>query len=390
MTQSISLTPTEAGRAAGRDMRSRARSIMRLVPGPLLGLVVVVVALSLLSPYFMTTRNVVNVLSQISDIGIMAAGAALVIITGGIDLSVGAVLAASVMVNAWLYTTLHVPFPLAVLAGLAFGTLVGVVNGVLSTYARIQPFVATLATMSACSGFALFVTDGHPITGFPDWYDAITSIHVFGIPFEAVILGAIFLFAAFWLRFRPSGRALYAVGGNEEVARLSGLNVRLIRVGVYAVAGLLAAVAGIVVRVATRFRTADGRRRGPAQRHRRGGNRRCEPLRRVRQHARHIHRPAHHRRAAQRHGPVERVAEPAAGGDRGGHHLRGDDRPAHPVLTTDRQFGPCKHTSPQLRHARTCCGYPRCGAVQMVGDLARSRPLSSTRHRVDARDQARA
>ena len=177
----------------------------------------------------------------------MAAGSALVIITGGIDLSVGAVLAASVMVNAWLYTAVGVPFPLAVLAGLAFGALVGVINGALSTYARIQPFVATLATMSACSGFALFITDGHPITGFPDWYNAITSIHLFGIPFEAIILGVIFLIAAFWLRFRPSGRALYAVGGNEEVARLSGLNVRLIRVGVYAVAGLLAAVAGIVV-----------------------------------------------------------------------------------------------------------------------------------------------
>ena len=247
MTQSASLTPTGTRDTSVRDVRSRARSVYRQVPGPLLGLIAVVVALSLMSPYFLTARNIVNVLSQISDIGIMAAGSALVIITGGIDLSVGAVLAASVMVNAWLYTAVGVPFPLAVLAGLAFGALVGVINGALSTYARIQPFVATLATMSACSGFALFITDGHPITGFPDWYDAITSIHLFGIPFEAVILGAIFLIAAFWLRFRPSGRALYAVGGNEEVARLSGLNVRLIRVGVYAVAGLLAAVAGIVV-----------------------------------------------------------------------------------------------------------------------------------------------
>ena len=247
MPQSASLTPTDTHGASVRDARSRARSIYRQVPGPLLGLIVVVVALSLASPYFLTARNIVNVLSQISDIGIMAAGSALVIITGGIDLSVGAVLAASVMVNAWLYTAVGVPFPLAVLAGLAFGALIGVINGALSTYAGIQPFVATLATMSACSGFALFITDGHPITGFPDWYDAITAIRLFGIPFEAIILGVIFLIAAFWLRFRPSGRALYAVGGNEEVARLSGLNVRLIRVGVYAVAGLLAAVAGIVV-----------------------------------------------------------------------------------------------------------------------------------------------
>lgn len=251
MIPSVILTPTDSAQADVHDARSsarsRARSIMRQVPGPLLGLIVVLVALSLMSPYFLTTRNIVNVLSQISDIGIMSAGSALVIITGGIDLSVGAVLAASVMVNAWLYKAAGVPFPIAVLVGLTFGMLVGAINGALSTYARIQPFVATLATMSACSGFALFITDGHPLTGFPDWYDAITSVHVFGIPFEAVILGTIFLIAAFWLRFRPSGRALYAVGGNEEVARLSGLNVPLIRVGVYAVAGLLAAIAGVVV-----------------------------------------------------------------------------------------------------------------------------------------------
>ena len=233
--------------SAGIGAKERALGVLRLVPGPLIGLIVVILALSYLSPYFLTTRNIVNVFSQVSDIGIMAVGSALVIITGGIDLSVGAVLAASLMVNAWLYRYLGMPFPLAVVAGLLFGTGVGLVNGALSTYARIQPFVATLATMSACSGFALFITDGSPITTFPDWYTAITSINLLGVPFEAVILVVIYLFAAFWLRFRPSGRALYAVGGNEEVARLSGLDVQRIRVGTYAVAGFLAALAGVIV-----------------------------------------------------------------------------------------------------------------------------------------------
>ena len=237
-----------ASRIGGRGgVKQLVAAGYRALPGPLVGLLVVCLVLSYLSPYFLTQRNIVNVLSQVSDIGIMAAGSALVIITGGIDLSVGAVLATSLMVNAWLYRYAGVPFPLALIASLLVGTLIGTVNGALSTYGGIQPFVATLATMSACSGLALFITNGSPITGFPDWFTALTSIRVFGIPFEAVILVVTYLVAAFFLRYRPSGRALYAIGGNEEVARLSGLNVQRIRVGVYAVAGFLAALAGVVV-----------------------------------------------------------------------------------------------------------------------------------------------
>ena len=244
MSQSLNRTES-ATQPVGS--KRRALSVLQYVPGPLIGFIFVALVLSYLSPFFLTHRNIINIFSQVSDIGIMAAGSALVIITCGIDLSVGAVLAASLMVNAWLFRYVGVPFSLALIAGLAFGTIIGLINGALSTYARIQPFVATLATMSACSGFALFITDGSPITGFPDWYTSITAIKVFSVPFEAVILVVIYLVAAFWLRFRPTGRALYAVGGNEEVARLSGLNVQLIRVGVYGVAGFLAAVAGVIV-----------------------------------------------------------------------------------------------------------------------------------------------
>lgn len=246
MTAIIGDTETAAG--PGRSgVRDSIMAGVRAIPGPLIGLIVVALVLSYLSPYFLTQRNIVNILSQSSDIGIMAAGSALVIITGGIDLSVGAVLATSLMVNAWLYRYAGVPFPLALVAGLLTGTFIGAINGALSTYGRIQPFVATLATMSACSGLALFITNGSPITGFPEWYTDLTSVHVAGIPLEAIFLVGVYLIAAFYLRYRPSGRALYAIGGNEEVARLSGLNVRGIRVGVYAVAGFLAALAGVIV-----------------------------------------------------------------------------------------------------------------------------------------------
>ena len=224
-----------------------ALAISRQIPGPLIGLVIVVVFLSFMSPYFLTIPNLMNIFSQVSDIGIMAIGAALVIFTGGIDLSVGAVLSLSLMTSAWLYHDHGMPFAIGVLVGLLVGALVGFINGILSNYARIQPFVATLATMSACSGLALFLTNGHPIAGFPAWYSALTETRVFGIlPLEAIICIALFLVASFWLRFRPGGRAVYAVGGNEEVARLSGLNVRHVRVGVYVIAGLLAALAGVI------------------------------------------------------------------------------------------------------------------------------------------------
>lgn len=224
-----------------------ALKAFRAVPGPLLGLLAVMVVLSLLSPFFFTRQNLTNVVSQNADIGIMAVGAALVILIGGIDLSVGSTLALSLMSSAYLYREVGLPFGLCVVIGLLVGALVGLVNGVLSTYGRIQPFVATLATMSACAGLALWITDGNPINGFPQWYLAITSTDIVGIPLEAIILVTTYLVAAFWLRFRPSGRALYAVGGNAEVARLSGLNVTRIKIGVYVVAGLLAAVAGIIV-----------------------------------------------------------------------------------------------------------------------------------------------
>ena len=224
-----------------------ALEALRSVPGPLIGLVIISTALSFLSPYFLTVPNLMNIFSQVADIGVMAIGAALVIFTGGIDLSVGAVVSVSLMTSAWIYHDFHIPFALCVVAGLLVGAFVGLINGLLSNYARIQPFVATLATMSACSGIALFVTDGHPISGFPDWYTALTTIRLFGVlPLEAVICVALFILAEFWLRFRPSGRAIYAVGGNEEVARLSGLNVKHVRVGTYVIAGLLAALAGII------------------------------------------------------------------------------------------------------------------------------------------------
>ena len=223
------------------------RRIMSKIPGPLIGLVVIFILLSFLSPYFLTARNLLNILTQISAIGVMSVGALLVIIVAGIDLSVGAVLALSAMIMAFLYSETVLPFGLALVLGLLSGAGIGFLNGILITYGKLQPFIATLATMSAATGLAVFITGGNTVNGFPDWFTSITRQSLLGVPIQGIILLAVFLVAAFWLRYRPGGRALYAIGGNEEVARLSGVPVRRTKLVVYTIAGFLAAVAGLLV-----------------------------------------------------------------------------------------------------------------------------------------------
>jgi ribose transport system permease protein len=217
---------------------------LKRLGGPIAGLIIMIIVLSFLSPFFLTVTNLTNIMAQIADIGIMAAGAFLVILVGGIDLSVAAVMALTMMFTAWLYKTVGMPFVVALIVGLLLGAAIGLLNGVLATYGRVQPFVATLATMSAAAGMALFITNGNTINGFPIWFGDLTVATFLGIPLQGIVLILVFLAIAFWLRFRPWGRSLYAIGGNEEVARLSGLPVKPLKSLVYVIAGALAAVAG--------------------------------------------------------------------------------------------------------------------------------------------------
>jgi ribose transport system permease protein len=227
--------------ASGRRVQA---SKLRMFGGPFVGLVVMVVLFSFMSPYFLTTQNFSNLLQQVAILGIMAAGATLVILIGGIDLSVAAVMAFSLMFTGWTYKMVGMPFVLALIAGLLMGALFGLINGLLATYGKVQPFVATLATMSIALGLALLITNGSTINGFPTWFGDLAIAKVWIIPFQAILMFLIFGVAGFWLRFRPAGRSLYAIGGNEEVARLSGIPVRLTKTWVYVIAGALAAVAG--------------------------------------------------------------------------------------------------------------------------------------------------
>jgi ribose transport system permease protein len=248
-------TPVKADSAANTGTMAttsairvaQVKSKLKILSGPLIGLILLIVVLSFLSPVFLTPNNLVNILVQVSYIGIMAAGATLVIILGGIDLSVAAVLGFSFMVVAVTYQNLGWPFWLSILVGLAVGAGIGLVNGILIAYGNIQPFIATLATMFAATGLSLYLTNGTPILGLPDWFQGLSQIRWLGISLQVYLMIAVFVIAGLWLRFRPAGRSLYAIGSNEEVARLSGIRVKAMQLRVYALAGLLAAVAGLVV-----------------------------------------------------------------------------------------------------------------------------------------------
>jgi ribose transport system permease protein len=181
-------------------------------------------------------------------LGILALGATFVIIIGGIDLSVGSVLALSGMVMGWLSHDGGVPLPVATLAAVLVGALCGLVNGLGVTFLRLPAFIATLAMMSVARGLANLITDGQQIVGYPEWFYKLSTARNFGF-ISATVATLIVLYIAGWvfLRYRRSGRALYAIGGGHEVARLAGINVRGTTTVVYVVAGLMAGIGAIVL-----------------------------------------------------------------------------------------------------------------------------------------------
>ncbi len=216
--------------------------------GPLFGLIGLCIIFSLASPYFMTSRNLFNVLDQITVLGIISLGMTFVIITGGIDLSVGSTLAFSMMMMGWLSRNIGIPFGLALFCGLVTGALCGLISGWLIAFAKVPPFIATLALMSSARGLANILTDGQQIVGYSDQFTNITTIrHAGFFSITMSIFIVLCLAAWFFLKYRQEGHYLYAIGGNSEVARLAGINVRYTLLLVYIFSGLMAGVAAIVL-----------------------------------------------------------------------------------------------------------------------------------------------
>jgi len=227
--------------APPRLKAQRARQL-----GTFAGLLALCIVLWAATPHFLTVSNLLNVLEQTSINAIVAVGMTFVIISGGIDLSVGSVLALS---GIALASALEggVPAPAAIALALATGTACGLVNGVLITFGRLPPFIATLGMMSVARGAALMLAEGRPISGFTEGFRALATGRVVIVPAPVILTAAVYLVAHFVLARTVFGRATYAIGGNEEAARLSGVHVRFHKTAVYGVAGLTSAVAAILL-----------------------------------------------------------------------------------------------------------------------------------------------
>ena len=176
------------------------------VQGPLIGLVALGVIFSFTTSAFLSFRNLLNILDQVTVLGIMTIGMTAVIVIGGIDLSVGSVLALSMMILGWLSHDCGLPLLLAVLAALLIGALCGWANGMLVTAAKLPAFIATLSMMTIARGLANIITDGRQIVGYPDWFDSFATVRYFGFLSLTVALAIVLVIAGLGLVNWPRGR----------------------------------------------------------------------------------------------------------------------------------------------------------------------------------------
>jgi len=211
----------------------------------LTGLIVLCAVFTVLSPYFLSVRNILTVATQTAVIAIIAIGQTYVMITTGIDLSIGSNIALAGMISG-LAMTNGIPVSVSVLLGLLSGTLVGFLNGVMITYGDMPPFIATLGTMTAVRGLSLTLTQGIPISSLPASFTVIGTGSTLGIPNPVIIMLALTVFFAFVLSRTTLGRYVYAAGSNMEAARLSGVDTKKVVTMVYVISGFLAACAGLI------------------------------------------------------------------------------------------------------------------------------------------------
>jgi inositol transport system permease protein len=218
---------------------------------------IMVVVASLLSPAFLSSTNLINIVRQMSVVGLISLGVTGVIVSAGIDLSSGSVVGLTAVVAASLaqdpefatpfYPGLNVPLIVAVLAACAVGALVGLVNGTLVAKTHIPPFIATLGTFTAIRGLALLYTGGRPISDLTDAYNFIGQGDVFGLPVPIIILVVMAVVTHILYAHTKFGKYIYAIGGNEQAARVSGIDAAKYKMLIYVYAGFLAGLAGLVV-----------------------------------------------------------------------------------------------------------------------------------------------
>jgi ribose transport system permease protein len=225
---------------------AKIKELMRKLAS-LLSLILMSIALTILSPYFLTIDNIFNIGLQMAVIAIMAIGEMMVIISAGIDLSVGSVLALSGVISTIALVNKSGIF-LAVVIGVLTGTACGFVNGALISFGKIPPFIATLGMMGIARGLALIITGGVPIFGLPSSFSYLGGGRIINIiPFPVIIVVILALFGHFILKYTKFGRYTYAVGSNVEATRLSGVNIERYLTMIYTFGGLLSGFAGVTL-----------------------------------------------------------------------------------------------------------------------------------------------
>lgn len=215
---------------------------------PFIGLILLVIIISALNSAFLEPSNLFNLLRQVSINGLIAFGMTFVILTGGIDLSVGSTLALSSAMVAILMVS-GLDSIIALLLGCIFGAVLGAVNGLLITLGKMAPFIATLATMTVFRGLTLVITDGNPITNLNGSYafQLFGRGYFLGIPVPAVTMFVTFIILYILLHKTVFGRQTYAMGGNEKAAFISGIKVNKLKIMIYSLAGLMSAMAGAIL-----------------------------------------------------------------------------------------------------------------------------------------------
>jgi ribose transport system permease protein len=222
------------------------RFMQTTVAGPIFALLAVILVVSLASPRFFMAANLSNVSLQVSIVAIVAIGATLVILTGGIDLSPGSTVALVCCTLAILVKNMGLPLPLGIFLVLLLGIVLGAINGFFSTYGKIPSFIVTLATMSIFRGLAFLITNGTPIFSVSPQLDPIFYGKFLYIPLPFYYVLVLYIITTIFLRYTIPGRSIYALGGNESAARLTGIRVNRVRMLAYILAGLTAAIAGVL------------------------------------------------------------------------------------------------------------------------------------------------
>lgn len=209
-------------------------------------LIVLIIVSTIISNNFLSWRNISNILKQVSALGVISLGMHFIIMTGGIDLSVGAVTAMTNVLFAYLMINKSMPFGIAFVMTIIVGAIVGAVIGYFVAYRKIVPFVVTLAFTTIAQGIAYIISNGAPIMVQNDAVNNLTRGTILGLPVCAVVLFAVFIIGALVMKYSVFGRMTVAIGSNEEAAVLCGVKTKLFKMGVYIMTGLLCGLAGII------------------------------------------------------------------------------------------------------------------------------------------------